>query len=45
MAGPPARGPSRAPIWQLALYGLVSLARGCVHPFVRLWRSTDPIDG
>jgi hypothetical protein len=45
MAGTPARGPSRAPIWQLALYGLASLARGCVHPFVRMWRSTDPIDG
>ena len=26
------------------LYGVSSLARGAVHPFVRMWRSSDPID-
>ena len=44
MAGPPAGRPKRIPLWQLALYGVSSLARGAVHPFVRMWRSTDPID-
>lgn len=44
MAGTPAGRPKRIPLWQLALYGLSSLARGAVHPFVRMWRSTDPID-
>jgi len=40
----PAGGPKRIPLWQLALYGVSSLARGAVHPFVRMWRSSDPID-
>ncbi len=44
MAGAPAGRPRRIPLWQLALYGVSSLARGAVHPFVRMWRSTDPID-
>ena len=44
MAGAPAGRPKRIPLWQLALYGVSSLARGAVHPFVRMWRSTDPID-
>jgi hypothetical protein len=44
VAGAPAGRPKRIPLWQLALYGLSSLARGAVHPFVRMWRSTDPID-
>jgi hypothetical protein len=44
VAGAPAGGPKRIPLWQLALYGLSSLARGAVHPFVRMWRSSDPID-
>lgn len=45
MAGTPAGRPKRIPLWQLALYGLSSLVRGAVHPFVRMWRSSDPIDG
>ncbi len=40
----PSGRPKRIPLWQLALYGVSSLARGAVHPFVRLWRSSDPID-
>jgi hypothetical protein len=40
----PGGRPNRIPVWQLVLYGLSSLARGAVHPFVRMWRSTDPID-
>ncbi len=44
MAGAPAGRPKRIPLWQLALYGISSLARGAVHPFARMWRSTDPID-
>ena len=32
------------PFWQLALYGASSLFRGAVHPFQRMWRSTDPLD-
>ncbi|MDH4112638.1 MAG: hypothetical protein OEV60_08165 [Actinomycetota bacterium] len=45
MAGPPAGRPPRVPLWQLAVFGISSLARGAVHPFVRMWRSTDAIDG
>ena len=45
MAGAPAGRPKRIPLWQLALYAVSSLARGAVHPFVRMWRSSDPIDG
>jgi hypothetical protein len=45
MAGPAPGRPKRIPLWQLALYGASSLARGAVHPFVRMWRSSDPIDG
>jgi hypothetical protein len=44
VAGTPAGRPKRIPFWQLALYGVSSLVRGAVHPFVRMWRSTDPID-
>jgi hypothetical protein len=44
VAGTPAGRPKRIPLWQLALYGISSLVRGAVHPFVRMWRSTDPID-
>ena len=44
MAGAPAGRPKRIPLWQLALFGVSSLARGAVHPFVRMWRSSDPID-
>jgi Major Facilitator Superfamily len=44
VAGTPAGRPKRIPLWQLALYGISSLARGAVYPFVRMWRSTDPID-
>jgi len=40
----PGGRPNRIPVWQLVLFGLSSLARGVVHPFVRMWRSTDPID-
>ena len=40
----PSGRPRRIPAWQLVLYAVVSLARGAVHPFVRLWRSSDPID-
>ncbi|HJR99166.1 MAG TPA: hypothetical protein VJ979_14830 [Actinomycetota bacterium] len=40
----PGGRPNRIPVWQLVLFGLSSLARGAVHPFVRMWRSTDPID-
>jgi hypothetical protein len=42
----PASGerPKRIPVWQLVLYAMSSLVRGAVHPFVRMWRSTDPID-
>jgi len=40
----PGGRPNRIPVWQLVLFGLSSLARGVVHPFVRTWRSTDPID-
>jgi hypothetical protein len=40
----PGGRPNRIPVWQLVLYGLSSLVRGAVHPFVRMWRSTDPID-
>ena len=36
--------PQRVPFWQLMLYGASSLARGAVHPFRRMWRSTDPLD-
>jgi hypothetical protein len=36
--------PQRVPAWQLALYGAVSAVRGAVHPFQRMWRSTDPLD-
>ena len=32
------------PFWQLGLYGASSLFRGAVHPFQRMWRSTDPLD-
>jgi len=32
------------PFWQLVLYGASSLFRGAVHPFQRMWRSTDPLD-
>ena len=45
MAGAPAGRPKRIPLWQLALYGISSLALGAVHPFARMWRSSDPIDG
>jgi hypothetical protein len=44
MARAPAGRPGRIPLWQLALYGASSLVRGAVHPFVRLWRSNDPVD-
>jgi hypothetical protein len=40
----PGGRPNRIPVWQLVLFGLSSLTRGVVHPFVRMWRSTDPID-
>jgi hypothetical protein len=40
----PSGRPKRIPAWQLVLYAVTSLARGAVHPFVRLWRSSDPID-
>ncbi|MGZ8631787.1 MAG: MFS transporter [Actinomycetota bacterium] len=40
----PSGRPKRIPLWQLALYGVSSLARGTVHPFARMWRSSDPID-
>ena len=45
MARAPAGRPKRIPLWQLALYGISSLALGAVHPFARMWRSSDPIDG
>jgi hypothetical protein len=32
------------PFWQLVLYGASSLFRGAVHPFQRMWRSSDPLD-
>jgi hypothetical protein len=41
---PPGR-PKRIPVWQLVLFGISSLLRGAVHPFVRMWRSSEPIDG
>ena len=43
MHTPPER-PQRVPFWQLVLYGASSLFRGAVHPFQRMWRSTDPLD-
>lgn len=45
MGGAPSGRPRRIPLWQLVLYGISSLVLGAVHPFVRMWRSTDPIDG
>lgn len=44
MAGAPAGRPRRIPLWQLVLYGISSLVLGAVHPFARMWRSSDPID-
>jgi len=44
LSGAPSGRPNRVPAWQLALYAASSLARGAVHPFVRMWRSSDPID-
>ena len=32
------------PFWQLVLYGASSMFRGAIHPFQRMWRSTDPLD-
>jgi hypothetical protein len=40
----PGGRPKRIPVWQLTLYAISSLVRGAVHPFVRMWRSTDAID-
>jgi hypothetical protein len=40
---PPER-PQRVPFWQLVLYGASSMVRGAIHPFQRMWRSTDPLD-
>jgi hypothetical protein len=36
--------PQRVPFWQLVLYGISSVFRGAIHPFQRMWRSTDPLD-
>lgn len=36
--------PQRVPFWQLVLYAASSLARGAIHPFQRMWRSSDPLD-
>jgi hypothetical protein len=36
--------PQRVPFWQLMLYGISSALRGAIHPFRRMWRSTDPLD-
>ena len=43
MHTPPER-PQRVPFWQLVLYGASSMVRGAIHPFQRMWRSTDPLD-
>jgi hypothetical protein len=43
VSAPPGR-PQRVPLWQLVIFGIGSAARGAVHPFQRMWRSTDPLD-
>ena len=36
---------ARVPLWQLALLGAWRAVQGAVHPFQRMWRSRDAIDG
>jgi hypothetical protein len=40
----PDRTPSRIPLWQLALLGLVRGIQGLVFPLQRMWRSRLPLD-
>ena len=45
MSSPPRPKPSRIPLWQLALLGIVRAFQGLVtHPLQRMWTSPDPID-
>ncbi len=44
MGAGPDRAPSRIPVWQLALLGLVRGAQGLVFPLRQMWRSPRPLD-
>ena len=45
MRGVASGKPSRVPLWQLMLLGVVRAAQGAVHPLQRMWRSPGAIDG